>query len=133
IDLATDAITTRTDDPGSGFGSVRQNTLITRGPDRSLFFLTESNISSGPAFTYNAAADTFAKTAAGTGLFLDNLLSAVNRNGSLIAVAGVNGAVSVLDASLNRVKELAGINGGVAFDPTQDVLYGVNAATAQIW
>jgi DNA-binding beta-propeller fold protein YncE len=132
IDLSTDTLTTRTDAPGSGGGgSVRQNTLITRGPDRSLFFLTESNISSGPAFAYNATANTFSK-AAGTGLFLDNLLSAVNRNGSLVAVE-VGGAVSVLDANLNRVKELGGINGGVAFDPIQDVLYGVNATTAQIF
>src|SRR5947209_7122325 len=47
LDLATGAITN-----ASGLGSVRQNTLIARGGDRSLLFLTESNISSGPLHTY---------------------------------------------------------------------------------
>ncbi len=132
IDLTTDTLSTRSDDPSSGFGGeVRQNTVIRRGPDRSLFLLTESNISNGPAFTYNAPSDTFSKAASYTSMFLDNRLTAVNRNGTLIAVEmfanGTNpGSVSVLDANLHVVKNLPAIDGGVAFDPTQDVLYGVS-------
>jgi hypothetical protein len=131
IDLSTDALSTRTDDPGSGGGGqVRQNTVIRRGPDpgRSLFLLTEANISNGPAFTYNAPANSFAQTASYTNMFLDNRLTAVNRNGTLIAVEMYNGAVSVLDANLHVVKNLPAIDGGVVFDPNQDVLYGASSS-----
>jgi hypothetical protein len=130
IDLSTDALTTRTDDPGSGgSGQVRQNTGIARGADRSLFFFTESNISSGPVFAYNATTDTFANTESDTNLF-PGAPTAVNRNGTLIAMS-VNGGTSVMDPSLRPVHNLTGIDGGVFFDPNRDVLYGVNSTTDQ--
>jgi hypothetical protein len=128
IDLTTDTVSTRSDDPGSGGGSVRQNSVVRRGPDRSLFLITESNISNGPLFTYNAAADSFPKTEGYTSMFLDGRLTAVNRNGTLLAVEMYNGAVSILDANLHIVKNLPAIDGGVVFDPTQDVLYAASSA-----
>jgi hypothetical protein len=84
LNLATDTLTQRSD-AGSVFGEVRQNTHIHRSSDRSLFFMTESNISSGPIFTYNATTDTFPNRAE-TNTFHDSTLSAVSRNGALIAL-----------------------------------------------
>src|ERR1043166_3815811 len=64
IDLSTNAITTRSDAPGSGpGGQVRQNTQIHRSADGSRFFFMESNISSGPVFTYSATSNTFGSSA----------------------------------------------------------------------
>jgi sugar lactone lactonase YvrE len=133
IVLATDAISIRTDAPGSGpAGEVRQNTLIWRSADRSLLFFTESNISSGPIFTYNGVNDTFGK-AADTNGFLDHIVSAVSRNGKLIAMdLKFNGYAAIMDNNFNAITNLPGIDSGVAFDPVRDILYGVNSSTGQI-
>src|SRR4051812_7920210 len=37
-----------------------------------------------------------------------------------------------MNASFGTVRTLSGIDGGVAFDPARDVLYGVNSSTDQI-
>jgi hypothetical protein len=126
LDTATDTLTVRTDDPGSGFGGeVRQDTHIRRGGDRSLLFFMESNISSGPIFDYDAASDTFPRQQ-NTGLFLDGSLASVSRDGSLIAMnVGTN--VRVLDRNLAVMTTLAGLGGGLVFDPARDVLYAANS------
>jgi hypothetical protein len=131
IDLTTGNITTRTDDPGLG-GQVDGSTVVRRGGDRSLLFFTQANDGSGPVFTYGAAADAFSHPAVNTNFTLTNRITAVNRNGTLVAVEMYNGAVSVLDASLHVVKNLPAIDGGVVFDPTQDVLYGVSSANSLV-
>jgi hypothetical protein len=131
VDLTTGALSTRTDDPGSGgSGQVRQNTSIQHGADRSLFVFTESNISSGPLFTYNAATDTFSHSVS-TNVFLDNAMPAVNRNGSLIALEE-NGGVTIMDANLNFIRSIPYVTGGMTFDPVHDVLYAVNPSLGQI-
>ena len=58
IDLATNVITIRSDVPGFG-GTVTQNTHIHRSADGTRLFFMESNISSGPIFTYSAISNTF--------------------------------------------------------------------------
>jgi hypothetical protein len=124
IDLASDAITVRTDAPGSGGpGQVTGVTHIRRGADRSLLFLTESNYSLGPMFAYNSASDSFGARV-NTGDFVG--ISAVNRDGSLIALLGTR----IMDASLHILATLPNLGSGLAFDPTRDVLYG--ATTTQI-
>ena len=70
IDLSTNAITIRTDAPGSGFGEVRQNTQIHRSANGTRLLLMESNISSGPLFTYSAATNSFGPSF-DTNAFLD--------------------------------------------------------------
>jgi sugar lactone lactonase YvrE len=133
IDLSSDTLSVRTDDPGSGYGGqVRQNTRITRSADRSLFLLTESNISSGPMFTYNPATDTFSSTSLNTNAFLDNAPIAVSRNGSLIAVEEYNQGLTVFSANLTPLRNLPGLDGGVVFDPVRDMMYAVDTATDQI-
>src|SRR5262249_23291143 len=79
LDTATDTIS------DSGHPGVRQRTLITRGADGSRLFFEESNISSGPIFTYTAATGTFSASV-NTGKFNDSDLAAISRDGSLIAM-----------------------------------------------
>src|SRR5262249_61968756 len=70
LDLGTNTITLRRDDPGSGgSGQVRQDTPIRRGADRSLLFLMESDISSRPTFTYHPASDPFPRPLDTQGFF----------------------------------------------------------------
>jgi sugar lactone lactonase YvrE len=126
IDLSTDTITARTDAPSSGFGGqVRQNTHIRRGGDRSLLFLEESNISSGPIFDYSAATNSF-PSHVDSGLFVDNSVASVNRDGSLIAMK-VGTDVRILGPGLNPVRTLPNLGGGLVFDPTRDVLYAATS------
>jgi sugar lactone lactonase YvrE len=126
IDLGTDAITVRTDAPGSGpAGQVRQNTHIRRGADRSLLFLAESNISSGPIFAYNTASDSFGASAH-TDFSLSTSMSAVSRDSSLIALEIIN-SVRIMDRSLHVLVTLPSLPSGLAFDPTRDVFYGATA------
>jgi hypothetical protein len=97
VDLSTDALSTRTDDTGSGGGGqVRQDTLVQRGPDRSQFLLTESNISNGPLFTNDAGTNSF-PARADTAAFLGDALASVNRDGSLTALEFGNGVMRVSD------------------------------------
>src|SRR6516225_9692324 len=131
IDLGSGTLSIRTDDPGSGSGgAVFGRTMIHRSADRSTFLVTESGISSGPVFLYNAATDTFSSSF-NTNTFLD-FGSAINRNGSLIAYEKYGTGAVILNSNFNTVTTLAGIDGGVAFDPVHDILYGVNTSTSQI-
>jgi sugar lactone lactonase YvrE len=131
LDLSSGTLSVRTDDPGSGGGGlIRANTLLHRSADRTLLLVTEAGLSSGPMFTYNAVSDSFG-TSINTGIDLSNALSAVSRNGNLVALE-YNGTVVVTDRSFNEVTSLPNQDGGVAFDPLQDVLYTVNSAKNQI-
>jgi hypothetical protein len=128
IDLTTDTLSTRSDDPGSGGnGQVRPNTMIYRSADRSLFFFTESGSPSGPVFDYDATAGTWSR-AVNTGAPLDNAPAAVNRNGTLIALQ-LGGNVTVMDRTLSPVHTLTGVTGALEFDPTRDLLYVANGST----
>jgi hypothetical protein len=109
LNLATDTLTQRPD-AGSLFGQVSQNTHIHRSSDRSLFFMTESNSSTGPIFTYDAVTNTF-PTRKETESYHGNTVSTINRNGSLIAME-LNDGISVMDRNFNAVENLAGVNGG---------------------
>ncbi len=122
IDLSTDTFTPRR--------SVRQSTVINRGADRSLIFGQEWNISSGPTFVYDAGSGTF-PASADTGAFIAGEQAAVNRDGSLIAVPFAGG-ISILDQNLKAVEVLPRLDGAVAFDPTQDVLYAVTDTGTQV-
>ena len=131
INLSTGALTTLTNDPGAGgAGKLPSNTLISRSADRSTFLFTESNLSNGPIFTYSATTNTFTPGPS-IGANLTNALSAVNRNGTLMAI-DVPGGLLVMDQNFQVHNFLQGLSGGVAFDPNQDVMYAVNSATDQI-
>ncbi|MBD2094595.1 hypothetical protein H6F90_05445 [Trichocoleus sp. FACHB-591] len=125
LDLSTDTITSRTD-----IWSYHGGAQITRSADRSLLFITQDGISSGPISTYDAVTNQIS-TEKWTNGFLGSSLSAVNQNGSLIALESGNG-VSILDKNLTGVEILSGVDSGVAFDSVRDVLYAASSATDQI-
>jgi DNA-binding beta-propeller fold protein YncE len=129
LNLASDTLTQRSD-AGGVFGFVTANTQIHRSSDRSLFFMTEPNSSNGPIFTYDAVTNTF-PTRNQTDSYHDGTVSAINRNGSLIAME-LNDGISVMDRSFNAVENLAGVNGGLAFDPTRDILYAANSGADEL-
>ena len=139
INLATNAITVRTDDPGSGGGGqVRQNTKIARSADRTRMYLLESNDSDGPVFTYNASSNTFGP-AADTDTFNESSGAAVNRNGTILGTLSNNypyiGATNTsLDTTPNFgfVHGFSGMNAGVAFDAVKDIFYTIGNGGTQI-
>lgn len=124
IDIATDAMTTRSD-----LSSVRQNSVLSRAADYSGLFLTEANISSGPIHYYTTASDTFTNSAS-TETFLGGVLHDVSRDGKLVAL-GLSGT-SLYDNSLNGLQTLSALSGGMRFDPGRDLLYGINPTTDQL-
>jgi hypothetical protein len=126
IDLATGAVTIRTDTPGSFGAQVTQDTHIDRSADGSQMFMAESNISSGPIFTYESASNSFPQHAE-TNAFNDNVPSAVSRDGALVAIK-LGGAVSIMDHNFHLVHVLgANFDGGLTFDPSRDLLYAANS------
>jgi hypothetical protein len=133
IELSTNAVTIRTDAPGSdGGGNVRQDTQIHRSADGGRFLLMESNISSGPLFTYSATTNTFGPSFE-TGAFLDFASGAVNRNGTLIGLRTYGSPASLNTApDLNFVHSFNAIDSGVAFDTIRPIFYGVNSQSDQI-
>jgi ELWxxDGT repeat protein len=129
LNLTTNTLSNRTDEPTAVFGTIPQDTQVLRGADRTLLFLTQPG-SNGGYFTYDAASNTFPHS----GYFndyQDNTLSAVSRDGSLIAqgpTGYLHPPVTIRDHNLNVVTTLLddfgnSLNGGVAFDPTQNILY----------
>jgi hypothetical protein len=139
INLTNNAVTIRSDAPGSGFnGQVTQDTRLHRSADGTRLYLLESNISSGPLFTYNAVTNTFgAKVQMQT--LLDRAGAAVNRNGSILGTR-VNdypyfGATNTsLDgaASFAFLHSFSGMNAGVAFDATKDIFYTIGNGGTQV-
>lgn len=127
---ATDTLTIRADAPGSGFSEVRQNTQINRGGDRSLMFMTESNISNGPILTYDSESDSFPSNTT-TGSSLSSAQSTVNRNGQLIAIEA-GGGLSILNPSLSTAQILGAFDAGIVFSPKFDLLYAASSSSDEI-
>jgi hypothetical protein len=144
IDLTTNAISVRTDVPGSvdpfpgtPYRTVQQDTQIHRSADGTRLYFLESNRSDGPAFTYSAPNNAFGASTklapTGTQTFLENASAAVSRTGSLLGTR-LGGATSAfLDtSSFGSEQTFAGIDSGVAFDAIKDRFYGVDSVKDQI-
>ena len=133
IELDDDTIAVRDDAPGSGpSGKVTQNTQIHRSADGTRFYLLESNLSSGPAFTYSASTNTFGPTGNVPGAN-EHTSGAVNRNGSLLVFRQTGHGASLKTApDFQLVHTFSEIDGGVAFDAIRDTLYGVSTVTDDI-
>ena len=133
INLTTNVISIRSDVPGSGFGGeVEEKTHMHRSADGARFFFVEGNLSTGPVFTYSATSNTFGRNAQ-IGDYTFNASVAVSRNGSLIAFQnGTNPASLNTAPDFNYFHSFNGIDGGVAFDPSSDILYAINSTTDQI-
>ena len=132
INPATNAVTDRTDAPGSGGdGMVTSPTQIHRSADRTRLYFLEGNISSGPLFTYSAVSNTFGANF-DTDTYLDNVSAAVNRNGMLLGTGLGNGTSLDTAPDLNFVHNFNTLDSGIAFDAVQDTIYGVNSSNDQI-
>jgi hypothetical protein len=133
INLATNAISMRTDAPGSGGGGqVRQETQIQRSSDGTRLLFMESDISSGPVFTYSAIANSFA-SGIDANAFLDYASGAVSRNGGLLALRTYGSPASLYTApDFILLHTFTGLDSGVAFDGSRDIMYGVNSTTDEI-
>jgi sugar lactone lactonase YvrE len=121
IDLATDT--------SSVLRGVAPSNYALPSGDASLVFFFSYEGSGTRLFTYRAATGTFSATAR-----LDQSYSeagAVNRDGSLMAVDGLEG-VTVVNRSLRVLRTLPGLKGGVAFDPVRDLLYAVDTTAGQV-
>ncbi len=116
--------------PSQTFG-VMQNTNLSRSFDRNLAFLAQSNISSGPILVYDATNNTF-PASADTGWSLSSSVSAVNRNGTQIALSAFGFGFSLLNANLSLLDVLPAYRGGVAYSPVTDVVYAADAGHDQI-
>jgi len=132
IDLATNAVSIRTDDPGSNGSQLSAPTQVRRSADGTRFFFMEGNISSGPVFTYSGVSNTFGPSFDTDG-YLGSASGAVNRTGDIV---GFRNTFS--PASLNTAPDFIflhsfdEIDSGIAFDAVQDVFYGVDSMTDQI-
>ena len=131
FDENSGALTFRQDAPGSkGKGLIGPSTLINRSADRSTFLIADTGSTTGTVFTYKTSTDTFSAPVS-VGFSLVGATTAVNRNGTLMAVQA-NGITYILNQNLTVITKLPGMDGGIAFDPTQDLLYAVASGPGTI-
>ncbi len=132
LDTATNTYSFRNDAPGAGGnGLVSDDTSINRSADGSVLLITEGLDPNGRFFLYNSSTDTFSSPAQSIQV-QENTSPVVNRNGTLFAMEMFYGA-SVFDSKFNTVHDIAGLRGGLAFDPSQDILYGVDLSNNLIY
>jgi hypothetical protein len=131
--LANNQIIPRPEAPGSGGGGlVGSNTQIYRSADRTRFYFLESNVATGPIFTYDAIADAFGSPGIANAL-LNSADGGVNRDGTLLGTRLANGSLSLDTApDFTFVHSFPDIDHGVAFNAVQDIVYGGNSTTDEI-
>jgi hypothetical protein len=131
--LANNQISKRLDAPGSGEGGlVGRNTQIYRSADGTRFYFLESNVATGPIFTYNAVTDLFGPHKIANAP-LNSADGGVNRDGTLLGTRLASGSVSLDTApDFTPVQTFPEIDHGVAFNAVEDILYGGNSTTDEI-
>jgi hypothetical protein len=126
LDTTTDTFTERI----PAIPGVSQHHLISRSADRSLMFLHSSNAHPGEIRTYHSATDML--SAAGS---VDNMIgarSAVNGDGSRIALWSFSDGLAIYDGNLLPVNVLPNLRGGLAIDPVREILYAVDSNSDEI-
>jgi hypothetical protein len=131
INLSTNVVTERTDTPGSGPHGWLSAGQICRSADRSRAYILETDISSGPLFTYSASTDGFSAPI-DTYYSLTFASAAVNRNGTLIATRITDNASIDQISDWTFLHDFSGIDFGVAFDAKSDTFYAVKPSSDQI-
>jgi hypothetical protein len=132
INLATNAISVRTDVPGSANNSISSPTQIHRSADGTRLSFMETDISSGPIFQYDATTDTFGLRVQ-TNFFTDSAGAAVSRDGSLLGTRlPGNGMALDAAATLNFLHSFHDPDSGITFDATTDTLYAVSSSAGVI-
>lgn len=132
IDLATNAVTVRNVPVASAFGQIRQYSQCVRSADGSTALFLENDLSSGPAFVYDAVADVF-PAQRNFDVFWNFSLGALSRDGGRAAVEVGNG-LRFVDRQLTDVGNGASAGCGVVFDPLGDRLFvgQANSSTIRI-
>jgi hypothetical protein len=132
-DLSTNALTERLDTPGIGpGGSISVGAWLTRSEDGTR--LSISTDAGSNCFTYSALSNTFSESGSWS-----SQRTALNRDGTLAATLFRNNGNVSLDTVpdygfVHAFPGLGGFgpSGGVAFDPTTDVLYAVSVNSNEI-
>jgi Bacterial Ig domain len=124
LDLSTDAIAQRSDQT-----AVQQDTFLARAADRSFLMLEESNSSNGPIVLFNAAANAFLPGKSTWSFPVAQPV--VNRDGTLFAMR-LGGNIAIFDRNYQAIENIAGLDGGMAFDPAHDLFFAVDSAANQI-
>jgi hypothetical protein len=145
LDLATNTIVDRPSSTFSGFNEVRQRTWLYRDANHSVMLGLESNSSAGPVFSYIANTDSFIAGAdlgfypgeTPRSIFHDNGSGSISRDGQWLAIEIERphepNEVWILDLALSNIAtKLSGIEGGVIFDPYQDLLYGLDTVNDEV-
>jgi hypothetical protein len=131
IDLATNVITSRPDAPPvNGSLAMLRQTQIRRSADRARLYFLEPGLPTSPIYLYTSLTNTFGP-AVTTNATYTGANTSVSRDGSLLATRGFNaGLYTVPNFSL--VQRFTVLDSGVAFDPVNDLLYGVSTSAEQI-
>jgi len=124
IDLATNALTVRRE-------FFRPFAFVYRGVDASRLYFLDAFTSAGTVFTYNANTDTFGpdRDTRDAGAISN---AAINRDGSLIATRASDHAAADTATDFVFVQAFHHVDGGVAFDGVQNILYGVDTISDTI-
>jgi DNA-binding beta-propeller fold protein YncE len=140
LNLSTNAITDRV--PLPQFIDVSERTWHARNASGSASLIYESDSSSGAVHSYNAATDSFVATShlgffAGEpwrSIFHTDGAAAVSRDGQRFAIEiEPTDELWIMDPSISMIhKKLPNIEGGVEFDPSLDLLYGLDIDTDQV-
>jgi hypothetical protein len=109
---------------------ITERSLLTRGANRSIIFLQESNTTGGFIHSYETASNTFVAHAE-TGMLLDTSAAAVSGDGALVAME-MPGWVAVFDSRFHLVEVLNVASGGLLFDPARDRLFVAEVNRDQI-
>lgn len=120
----------------SGLSNLNQDTMLSANADRSVIAFAESNSSDGPWGRYRVADGDLARRQGytdGTSAF--NYEIGVNRNGTQFAIPTYFGAY-IYNASYQKIAtvgDYAGVHPiGVAYHPTQDLVYFAMAQTRSV-
>jgi hypothetical protein len=142
LDLATNTIVDRPSSTFSGFNEVRERTWLYRDANHSVMLGLESNSSAGPVFSYFAGTDSFIAGAdlgfypgeTARSIFHSDGSGSISRDGQWLAIEiEPTNEVWILDLALSNIAtKLSGIEGGVIFDPYQDLLYGLDTVNDEV-
>jgi sugar lactone lactonase YvrE len=116
----------------SQFDWIYQGATLAPAGDRSAVLVVDHDAynTRGIVRLYDSANPAATMPARYDDAYRYGLAAAASPDGSRLVARGI--ATDVLDRSLNFVRNLPGIDGGMAFDPTRPVFYGVDTAHKQI-
>jgi hypothetical protein len=128
LDVVTNAITIRTDEPPEGFhGEIQVDTKLARSADRSRIYFLYSDDSTGPYFCYNGLSDTFGPKFLAQGSW-DYGSGAVSRDGSLFAYRTYQSGANLNSSPDNTLLHaFPDINNAVVVDAVADTICGVTS------